>query len=114
MRLCEAANSLFFLRNTLDPERDLERGFSCHIDGWRKTPDDHIPPHALRAPVQDPHTRLWCVDPEPGLSSFACWDEPSFKKAMQDIDIYVVEPRIAVFRSSDYERHAGADGEDVF
>lgn len=110
--LNEAARMLFFLRNTTDPERDLGRGFSCHVDGWRKTPEHN--PSALRKPLQDPDTKLWCVDPELGLSSFACWDEPSFARAMKEIEIYAVEPEIAVFRSMDYDLHAGADGEDVF
>ena len=113
MMLCETElRHIYFLRNTMDPERDLERGFSSHIDGWRKTPEQN--PSAIRKPVQDPHTKLWCVDPELGLSSFACWDESSFEKAMMHIEPYAVEDKIAVFQSINYDLGAGADGEDVF
>ena len=102
---------LFFLRVTMDPDRDLHRDFSCHVDDWRKEPEHNL--KKSQKALQDPDTKLWCINPELGLSAFACHDEPSFVKAMKRLEIYAPE-RVAVFRSNDYDLNAGHDDEDVF
>ncbi len=105
---------LIFLRDTIDPQRDLERGFSCHIDGWVDTEAEAWKRRsdAITDPKQDIHTGKWCADPELGLSSFACWDNKTYKKAIENL--FSNSKDFAVFVSNDYDLKSGADGEDVF
>lgn len=110
---------LFFIRNTADPERDLHRGFSCHVDGWRKTEADAQEwwrDNGLddQPPRRDPATGLWCADPEWGISSFAFWDADSYAAARKRFDTYWVEDGAAIFVSDDYRLGIGTDGEDCF
>ena len=119
MKIVEVLNRpIFFLRNTLDPEGDLVRGFSCHIDGW--TDDQAFAVQQAKTksltgkPRQDPRTRKWCFDPEPGLSSFHFYDIPSLQKAVERIGIYAFDGELGLFTSTDYNLGVGTDGEDVF
>jgi len=114
-----SAATMYFLCDTNDPEGDLQRGFSCHIDGWT---DDYAwavekakTKSLIGRPLQDPKSKRWCFDPERGLSGFAFHDLMSLEEAMRRITSYVGErDRVAVFQSSEYDLGAGADGEDVF
>lgn len=114
----ESRTTMFFLRDTSDPERDLRRGFSCEVNSWFSHEDDakecaerHSASEGHR---QDPETGMWCGSPEPGLSSYAFNDESSFARAMDAIGEYLSQDRVAIFQSSEYDLGAGADGEDCF
>ena len=60
----------------------------------------------------------WCYLVEPGLSSFAFWDEPSFVEAKQKMEEYVdswgSDQKLHIFQSDQYKLGAGSDREDVF
>ncbi len=109
---------IFFIRNTKDPLRDLERGFSCEVNSWVNTEDEAInwqsKNGAVSEPKYDKTINKWCADPELGLSSFGFWDEKSFNDAMQKIEDYAYDDKIALFVSNDYDLDSGVDSEDVF
>lgn len=113
-----ANKELLFLRETNNPEADLQRGFSCHIDGWFENLEDakewQKTHGALSEPRQDPWNKKWCADPELGLSSFAVWDKPTFEKAISNLISEGATDKVAVFSSQNYELQVGADGEDIF
>ncbi len=120
MRIVETAGRMYFLRDTTDPLRDLERGFSCEVNSWFSHREDAEKCARMNSVGgqfrQDPVTGQWCGSPEVGLSSYAFHDEGSFEVAlsrMQDGD-YISQDRLAVFQSADYELGSGADGEDCF
>lgn len=116
--LQEDQKELFFLRDTEDPLKDLERGFSCEVNSWKDSEEEAIEWQskygALRSPLQDPKSKKWCADPERGLSSFAFWDKKSFDKAIRNIERYSSGNLPCIFKSKDYDLDSGADGEDVF
>lgn len=97
----ESQKYLYFLRDTRNPRKDLERGFSCEVNSWFKT-EQEAKQHAIRNSIggkylQDPHTKLWCGSPEIGLSSFAFWDKSSFKKAKENIKRYTTSDTVAIY-----------------
>jgi hypothetical protein len=107
---------MFFLRQTKHPEEDIIRNFSCHV--WKTSLDEakdfQKREGALTAPKQDPKTKLWCADPELGLSGFAFKKVPS-KDLMKKMEQYALDvSEIAVFESTDYDLKSGLDSEDVF
>lgn len=110
---------LYFLRDTSNPQEDLIRNFSCNVNAWFDTKEEAIAYQnrhgGLDTPKQDPKNKLWCADPELGLSSFSFYDEISFNKALKDIESYAeITNKIAVFISDEYELGVGLDGEDTF
>ena len=118
---CKASNKLlYFFRNTNTPHKDIERNFSGYAGTWVKSEEEALymqtlnPGGYLSKPKQDPHTKLWCWDPELGLSGFSFYDERTFNIAKLQIKKYITLNEIAVFSSSDYDLDAGADGEDAF
>lgn len=110
---------LYFLRDTENPNEDLIRNFSCNTNAWFTDEQDAIDYQIIHGtldiPKQDPKTKLWCADPELGLSSFSFYDEVSFNKALENIESYVNSTnKIAVFISDEYDLNSGLDGEDTF
>ena len=110
---------LYFLRDTSSPNEDLIRNFSCNVNAWLDNEQEAIDYQrihgGLDTPKQDPKTKLWCADPELGLSSFSFYDETSFNEALKNIEPYInYKNKIAVFVSDEYELGAGLDGEDTF
>ena len=73
---------LFFIRHTSNPQADLERGFSCEVNSWVQTEEEAIEfqnkNHTITKPKYDSFSKMWCADPELGLSSFSFSDEKSF------------------------------------
>jgi len=120
-------NEMYFLRYTSDPIGDLERGWSCNVHSWARDYDGvkkyyeyfEVPEEHQNAQY-DKKNDIWCVSPEPGLSSFAFRDSESFDNAKKEVSIYFGfgssknENNIAVFSSSNYQLGKGSDGEDVF
>lgn len=113
-----ASGPMYFLRDTSDPQRDLERGFSCEVNSWFSHQEDAEACAASLSTTarQDPSNGMWCGSPEAGLSSFAFHDPQSFTVALERMagGDYISQDRLAIFRSSDYDLGAGADGEDCF
>jgi hypothetical protein len=115
------AAPMYFLRDTADPDGDLQRNFSCYAGTWTADHQEAVElaktSSLLRKPLQDPKSKLWCYSPERGLSSFAFHDLASLRHAYQQVmsEFYVGGgDKVAVFTSREYELRAGADGEDVF
>ena len=111
--------TMYFLRNTSNPQADLKRGWSCHVNSWKLSREDaenwQKKNGALRKPLQDPYSKKWCADPEIGLSSFAFSDKETFDWAMKHVKAYsYTENSIAVFKSNKYQLGVGLDGEDIF
>lgn len=121
--ISEGASQRFFLRATIDPMGDLQRGFSCVNNAWVDDVEEIAPAILdhygegveLNSPRQDPSTGGWCWEPERGLSSFAFHDEESFGSAMERVRPYAQHiGEVGMFASADYDLGCGADGEDVF
>jgi hypothetical protein len=110
--------TIYFIRHMDHPLEDLERGFSCQAGCWTKNFKDAIEWQekngAIAKPKFDKHSKLWCYDPEIGLSSFGFDNEDDFKQAMRRMEGYAYDEKIALFTSDDYDYHAGLDDEDVF
>lgn len=117
-------NILFFLRDTKNPEEDVIRNFSCVVGSWVGSKKEAIDIQqnemgggVLNRPKQDPFTKLWCYDPEVGLSGYAIIDEDKYEN---DISLFfsihglTEEDELALFSSGDYDLGSGSDGEDCF
>jgi hypothetical protein len=94
--------TLYFLRDTKDPEGDLKRGWSGHANAWFDNEADalvhqrHTEPLGSRfAPRQCPISGKWNADPEVGLSAFAFADERGFERAMAKMNEYACAPNRA-------------------
>jgi len=107
---------MYFMRDTDNPQQDLARGWSCHVNSWMQEQEDakqwQSKNGALREPLQDPITKLWCADPELGLSAWAFHDQLTFDKALKSVDLY--SGSVAIFQSNDFTLNAGAISEDMF
>lgn len=130
----ENARTLYFLRLTRSPQNDLLRGWSCHAEAWTDSKESAFEIYerikhkraAALPPQMDQQYHgtnpdgsryeRWCYWVEPGLSSYAFWDEQSFERAKRKIEYYAESPmaRLHVFQSDKYKLRAGSDGEDVF
>jgi hypothetical protein len=113
-----------FLRATVDPEADIQRGFSGVHNSWINSLDEKedaieeaYPDGCsdLPEPRQDSVTGWWCWQPENGLSAFAFHDSSSYQEAMKRVANYGRHLGcVALFAASDYDARLGADGEDLF
>jgi hypothetical protein len=114
----------YFLRQTSDPQKDLDRGFSCQAGCWVDSYEDAVKWQevngSLIKPQQDPITKGWCYDPELGLSSYGFNNKDTFDRAIYNISEYVHGSSVNggygvyVFKSKNFNLNAGLDGEDVF
>jgi len=111
----------FILRDTMDPDGDLRRGFSGNVNSWFKIREEALSyaerNNSLVSPKQCPVSNMWCGDPEKGLSGFVFTSAAELEEAMGAIASYVEwhdAPTVTVFASNDIERGVGLDGEDVF
>jgi hypothetical protein len=120
---------LFFLRWSEDPDSDLKRGFSGHLQAWYGSEEEAMADYKERLergsyvpypPREDPNTGDWNSEPEWGISGYSFKDKNEFDSAMEEImDIawFHQEGRdqdLIIFKSSDYILGDGFDGEDVF
>lgn len=125
----ESKSVSYFLRWTDDPNSDIKRNFSGHLQAWHENEEDAMRDynerisnghHVPYPPRKDVTTGMWNSEPEWGLSGYHFKDEKSFHQAMSEInDIawYHKESRqqdLVVFKSSNYILGDGFDGEDVF
>lgn len=120
---------MFFLRWTSDPDADVKRNFSGHMQAWYETKADAFQDYNSRIedgrfvpypPREDKQTGMWNSEPEWGLSGYGFDSEGTFVKALSDIkDIAwhhkdALRQELFVFKSDLFKRGDGFDGEDVF
>lgn len=115
------AERFFILRDTINPDGDLQRGFSGNVNAWfdsRERAQAYADANGVELSVkQCPISKKWCGDPEKGLSGYAFSNETELSKAMESIATYVEwrdNPTLTVFASNEVEKGVGLDGEDVF
>lgn len=113
-------DTVYLIRDTENPEADLARGFSGNVGAWfadKAAADAFAAKNgSLAPPRQCPESKMWCGDPELGLSAFVV-TEDTIEDALEKIAVYVEwreEPTLAVFASEDVEIGVGLDGEDCF
>jgi len=119
----------YFLRWTSDPDNDLKRNFSGHMQAWFDTEKEAMADYKERTsdgnyvpytPKKDITTGMWNSEPEWGLSGYEFHDENTFNKAMSEINEIAwhhsenLQQDLIIFRSSNYKIGDGFDGEDVF
>jgi hypothetical protein len=119
----------YFLRWTSDPESDLKRNFSGHLQAWFHSEKEAMNDYNNRIldgayipyePKKDITTGMWNSEPEWGLSGYEFNDEKTFDKSISQINDIAwyhsesLQQDLVVFRSSNYILGDGFDGEDVF
>ena len=120
---------MFFLRWTSDPDADVIRNFSGHMQAWYETKDDAFQDYNNRLedgrfvpypPREDKQTGMWNSEPEWGLSGCGFDSQAAFTRAISDIkDIAwhhkdALKQELYVFKSDFFKMGDGFDGEDVF
>lgn len=120
---------LYFLRWSSDPDADIKRNFSGHLQAWFDSEDEAMEDYNERInngdyipypPRKDISTGMWNSEPEWGLSGYSFDDEKSFNKAMKEINDISwyhkddMSQDLFVFTSNNYKLGDGFDGEDVF
>lgn len=122
-------NKSYFLRWTDDPNDDVERNFSGHLQTWVSTEEEAWKSRNeeekdgrefLHKPKQDPVTTEWNYDPEWGISGYYFNNKESFEKAMseiREISYFHKEGRgqdLYLFSANEIGNESGYDGEDLF
>ncbi len=120
---------MFFLRWTSDPDADVIRNFSGHMQAWYETKYDAFQDYNNRLedgrfvpypPREDKQTGMWNSEPEWGLSGCGFDSQATFTRAISDIkDIAwhhkdALKQKLYVFTSEFFKMGDGFDGEDVF
>jgi len=120
----------YFLRWTSDPQGDLRRNWSGHLQAWFNSEEEAFKDYKNRVekghqsadnkPKQDPNTGDWNAEPEWGISAYAFNNKKTFEIAKNQIDEigwFHQEGRgqyLVLFKSNNWQSQMGWDGEDLF
>ena len=109
---------IYFVRYTNSPLEDLEVGFSCNggclVKEFNKAVSCQKNFGVVSTPKYDKYKKLWCYDPEIGLTGFGFDNEVEYEFAMRRMYDIICEESMGLFKSDDYDYHAGLNYEDVF
>ncbi len=119
----------YFLRWTNNPNDDIKRNFSGHMQAWFNTKqeafDDYEKEKAKGRdlpfePKQDPVSGMWNSDPEWGISGYLFNSENMYNQAMEQIMEIAWHHQenngqdLALFSAEQIGDSQGYDGEELF
>ena len=119
----------YFLRWTSDPQGDIKRNFSGHMQAWFNSKEEAYKDYEEEKlkgrylpfePKYDPVEDMWNSDPEWGVSGYLFSDEKTLNEALEkikDIEWHHKETMnqdLGVFSANEIGPYEGYDGEELF